>query len=377
MAKYLNETGLAHLIDKIKDGTLKAGAVDASGIDGIIPIEKLPKGAIERMYIAATDAARLALTKEDVQNGDTVKVTATGKMYFIVDDTKLAQGTTAASEDAFEEYIVGTANKVGHSLKVTVGNGSQQTFDGSSTVTIAVASKAQGDLADSSVQKIKITNNTDEYTPNSNGVVTLPPYPIVKKFATEINLSGGYAPAENAVPTAGGTVEAAIAALDGGKVDKVSGKGLSTNDYTTADKTKLAGIAEGATANTGTVTEIQVGDGLKLASGTAITTTGTIQVDADNSPTSNSKKLLTSGAIFSALNAIKTTKAGISTLGLIQVGAVDHTITPNRPTSVTGRTYPVVTSSDGHAFVNVPWVEDEAIATSDIDKMIAGTWEAA
>ena len=31
-----------------------------------------------------------------------------------------------------------------------------------------------------------------------------------------------------------------------GKVDKVTGKGLSTNDYTTAEKTKLAGIAEGA-----------------------------------------------------------------------------------------------------------------------------------
>jgi hypothetical protein len=31
-----------------------------------------------------------------------------------------------------------------------------------------------------------------------------------------------------------------------GKVDKVAGKGLSTNDYTTAEKTKLAGIAPGA-----------------------------------------------------------------------------------------------------------------------------------
>lgn len=31
-----------------------------------------------------------------------------------------------------------------------------------------------------------------------------------------------------------------------GKVDKVAGKGLSTNDYTTTEKTKLAGIAEGA-----------------------------------------------------------------------------------------------------------------------------------
>ena len=31
-----------------------------------------------------------------------------------------------------------------------------------------------------------------------------------------------------------------------GKVDKVPGKGLSTNDYTTAEKNKLAGIAKGA-----------------------------------------------------------------------------------------------------------------------------------
>ena len=31
-----------------------------------------------------------------------------------------------------------------------------------------------------------------------------------------------------------------------GKVDKVSGKGLSTNDYTTAEKNKLSGIADGA-----------------------------------------------------------------------------------------------------------------------------------
>lgn len=34
-----------------------------------------------------------------------------------------------------------------------------------------------------------------------------------------------------------------------GKVDKVDGKQLSTNDYTTAEKTKLAGVAEGAQVN--------------------------------------------------------------------------------------------------------------------------------
>lgn len=39
-----------------------------------------------------------------------------------------------------------------------------------------------------------------------------------------------------------------ITALVGGKVDKASGKQLSANDYTDAEKTKLAGIAAGANA---------------------------------------------------------------------------------------------------------------------------------
>ena len=38
----------------------------------------------------------------------------------------------------------------------------------------------------------------------------------------------------------------ALLAITGNKVDKVSGKGLSTNDYTTAEKNKLAGIADNA-----------------------------------------------------------------------------------------------------------------------------------
>lgn len=44
------------------------------------------------------------------------------------------------------------------------------------------------------------------------------------------------------------TTEAMNTAL-AGKVDKVEGKGLSTNDFTDADKTKLDGIASGAEVN--------------------------------------------------------------------------------------------------------------------------------
>lgn len=46
-----------------------------------------------------------------------------------------------------------------------------------------------------------------------------------------------------------------------GKVDVVSGKGLSTNDYTSAEKQKLSGIASGAQAN---VIELVKVNGTKL-----------------------------------------------------------------------------------------------------------------
>lgn len=44
-------------------------------------------------------------------------------------------------------------------------------------------------------------------------------------------------------------MNAAIASAVAGKVDKVEGKGLSTNDFTDALKTKLEGVAEGAQVN--------------------------------------------------------------------------------------------------------------------------------
>ena len=81
--------------------------IDASKIkSGTIDIARLPQGALERCVVVADDTARKALTKEKVQVGDTVKVTATNKMYFVVDDTKLS------AEDGYEVYTAGSATSV-------------------------------------------------------------------------------------------------------------------------------------------------------------------------------------------------------------------------------------------------------------------------
>ena len=57
-----------------------------------------------------------------------------------------------------------------------------------------------------------------------------------------------------------------------GKVDKVDGKGLSTNDYTTEEKTKLAGIATGAnkTIINNTLTSTSSTEALAAAQGKAL-----------------------------------------------------------------------------------------------------------
>ena len=75
-------------------------------------------------------------------------------------------------------------------------------------------------------------------------------------------------------------------------VEKESGKGLSTNDYTTTEKNKLAGIAAGATANTGTITGIKMNGASKGTSGvvdlgTVITAHQTVKQDGVTGATVN------------------------------------------------------------------------------------------
>lgn len=81
------------------------------------------------------------------------------------------------------------------------------------------------------------------------------------------------------------------------KVDRVDGKGLSTEDYTTADKNKLSGISAGAEVNQNTFSKIAVGsttlsadtkeDILTLVAGNNVTLTPTegedkIEISVDN-----------------------------------------------------------------------------------------------
>ena len=132
-------------------------SIDAASVTGVLPLNTIPHGALERLVHVANKTARFQLTNTQVQTGDSVIQDDTGVMYIVVDDTRLN------SDVGYQEYKAGTAleathaanadnatnattaGKVGHSLSVNLisGTGTSTTtqtitFDGSSAVSFDV-----------------------------------------------------------------------------------------------------------------------------------------------------------------------------------------------------------------------------------------------
>ena len=116
------------------------------------------------------------------------------------------------------------------------------------------------------------------------------------------------------------TDEGAVSALTtvvAGKVDKVSGKGLSTEDYTTAEKTKLAGIASGAEVNVNADWNSTSGDSQILNKPTTISgfsiTDAYTKTEVDNSLSNKVDKVSGKGLSTEDYTTVEKTKlAGIA-----------------------------------------------------------------
>lgn len=121
----------------------KIGA--ASGItpldaNQMIPIQYIPHSVIEKMKIVADDAARFALTKAEVQNGDTVKVETTivegevitGLMYYVYDDNHLD------NESGYRQYTAGMATTA-YYAETAPATGVSFTDESYSSTTVAAA----------------------------------------------------------------------------------------------------------------------------------------------------------------------------------------------------------------------------------------------
>lgn len=72
-----------------------------------IPIEKLPAGALERMFVVESQTAAIdAVKASTIQEGDVVQIGNGGLMYFCIDDAATTFG------NAFKEFTAGSATSV-------------------------------------------------------------------------------------------------------------------------------------------------------------------------------------------------------------------------------------------------------------------------
>lgn len=127
-----------------------------------------------------------------------------------------------------------------------------------------------------------------------------------------------------------GKIKTYVANAISGKVDAVSGKGLSTNDYTTAEKNKLSGIATGAQTN--------VIESVKV-NGTALTVTSkavNVLVPTKTSDITNDSGFITSSDIPEGAAASTTTPKmdGTATVGTELAFARGDHIHPSDSTKV-------------------------------------------
>ena len=131
------------------------------------------------------------------------------------------------------------------------------TLNGASTVTGSVDQKVASAINDfaTKVSEDGTVNTFKElidYAATHQGEYSTLSGEVQKNTTAIATLNGKDTVAGSVAKTVKDAVDAAQATLQGnidGKVDKVTGKGLSTNDYTNDEKAKLEGIAEGAQVN--------------------------------------------------------------------------------------------------------------------------------
>ena len=99
--EFLNKHGLLTLLSVIKEHWAKIvrrgqpNGVAELDENRLIPLDRIPKTALDNLVKVENNEQRLLLTKKDVQNGDSVLVLDDGSdehlesLYLVVDDTQL------------------------------------------------------------------------------------------------------------------------------------------------------------------------------------------------------------------------------------------------------------------------------------------------
>lgn len=310
---------------------------DASKIaSGTISIDRFPKAALERLVVVANDTARFALTTATAQSGDTVKVTSTGKMYLIKDESKLN------SEDGYEPYTASQASSVPWS-GVT---GKPSTFappTSSATVlggikvgytTSGKNYKVQLDSSGNAYVNVPWTDNNTTYsqaTSDNLGLVKIGYSANGKNYP--VALDGNGKMYVNVPWTDTNTTYTNMGAASA----SASGKaGLVPAPAAGAQAKYLRG--DGTWQTPPNTTYSNMGGATSSAAGSA----GLVPAPTAGKQTS----FLRGDGTWVVPTNTTYAKANTTTLGLVMIGYTEN-----------GKNYPVELDSSGKMYVNVPWTD--------------------
>lgn len=312
---------------------------DASKItSGTIDIDRLPKAALERLIVVTDDTARFKLTTATVQSGDTVKVTSTGKMYLIKDESKLN------SEDGYEPYTASSASSVPWSGVTDKPSTFAPPTAAASTLggvkvgytTSGKNYKLQVDASGNAFVNVPWTDNNTTYnqaTADTLGLVKIGYSSSGKNYAVSLDSNGKM------------------------YVNVPWTDNNTTYAQATSDKLGLVKIGYSATGKNYPV--VLDGSG-KMYVNVPWTDTNTTYANMGAATSSDAGKAglvpaPSAGAQGKYLRGDGTwqtppnttyAKANTSTLGLVMIGYAEN-----------GKNYPVELDGSGKMFVNVPWTD--------------------
>lgn len=286
--------------------------------------------------------------KVDAENGKGLSTND----YTTAEKTKLSGVSSGAQVNVIENITVnGTAQTVtSKTVNVNVPTKTSDLTNNSNFV--SDANYVHTDSNFTSAEKTKLSGVTSGAQPNVIESIS------VNGTAQTITSKGVNitVPTNNNQLTNGAGYQTAsdVSTAIAGKVDAETGKGLSTNDYTTTEKTKLSGIASGA--------QVNVIESIKV-NGTAQTVTSkgvNISVPTNNNQLTNGAGYQTASDVSSAIQSAISGITGIS-----------FSIVQSLPqTGTTGVIYLLSNSGSGtniydeYIYVDSKW---EKIGTTDVD----------
>lgn len=309
---------------------------DASKIaSGTISIDRLPKAALERLIVVADDTARFALTTATAQSGDTVKVTSTGKMYLIKDESKLN------SEDGYEPYTASQASSVpwsgvtGKPSTFTPPTSSATVLGGIKVgyTTSGKNYKVQLDSSGNAYVNVPWTDNNTTYneaTADTLGLVKIGYASNGKNYAVLLANGKMYV---NVPWTDTNTTYTNMGAASASAAGKA---GLVPAPAAGAQAKYLRG--DGTWQTPPNTTYSNMGGATSSAAGSA----GLVPAPAAGKQAS----FLRGDGTWVVPTNTTYAKANTTTLGLVMIGYSEN-----------GKNYPVELDSSGKMYVNVPWTD--------------------